>query len=139
MNLKKQSNFKINEYSNKDNQSKILKLLNEIDYGKMVIGLSGLSVCLPHIFPSISVNQILSLIPSISNNAISLGLMGLGGISAYTVLDIITETLKDKNLETQKHTTKEIKENTIREVNTNDLVVNLNKQLLECSVSKDEF
>ena len=141
MKFKKQSNLKINEYSKRDNESKILKSLNEIDYGKMVIGLGGLSVCIPYMFPSISTNQILSLIPTISSNIISLGLMSIGGISTYNLIDILSKSLKDKELETQKYEVKDTVKANVKETNTNtnDLILNLNKQLLECSIDKDEF
>ena len=139
MKFKKQSNLKINEYSKRDNESKILKSLNEIDYGKMVIGLGSLSVCIPYMFPSISTNQILSLIPTISSNIISLGLMSIGGISTYNLIDILSKSLKDKELETQKYEVKDTVKETNTNTNTNDLILNLNKQLLECSIGKDEF
>lgn len=133
MNLKKQSELKINECKNfnKKNESKILDTLNDIDYGKMAITLGGLSVCIPYIFPSIPVNQIMPFISNIPSAMLHTSLMGIAGISAYSFIEILVETLKDKKIEFNKDTTSE--------VNVNDLITNMNKQLLECSISKDEF
>lgn len=136
MNLKKQSELKINKCNNcsRNNESiksEILKILNDMDYGKMVIGLGGLSVCIPYIFPSIPVNQIMPFISNIPSAMLHTSLMGIAGISAYSFIEILVETLKDKKIEFNKDTTSE--------VDVNDLITNMNKQLLECSISKDEF
>lgn len=142
MNTKKQSNLKINECSKKDNQSKILKLLNEIDCGKMVLALSGFSICAPTLFPSISnisVNELISLIPTISHNLTSIGIVGLTSVSSYLFIDNVSEILKDINLGTKKETTKEFKKYSIIEtskdnsreidIKRNKLVINLNKEI----------
>ena len=131
MNLKKQTELKINEYEgySKNNKSKILTAINEINYGKMGIGLAGLSVCIPYMFPSISLEQIIATLPNISNNLLSLGLMGISGITACGCMDILAEMLNNKKLDINK-------ENDNKE---DSFILNSNKQLLEYSISKDEI
>lgn len=133
MNLKKQSELKINECNNfsKKNESKMLKILNNMNYGKMGIGLGGLSVCIPYIFPSIPVNQIMPFISNIPSAMLHTSLMGIAGISAYSFIEILAKMLKDKKIEFNKDATSE--------VDVNDLITSMNKQLLECSISRDEF